>query len=199
MGRLMRALRKGGQVHVKSLLENPEGKVGRKEERWSWRREVGRRCLFSLQACEKREISLGILRFGWKMGSCQKEREHQLASLPQQTQNLIATRARPSESDRHQLINPVHFRPKTCQSVRTSANHSIQPTSSYGSSPNTCCFHVVCILQRLRNGRSTEQVPSLDNVPLIRSRTVTSIDIPLRPTAPGLPPKSSSSRNEPVS
>jgi hypothetical protein len=91
MGRLMRALWKRGRVHVKSLLENPERKVGRKEERWL--REEGRLCLFSLQAYEKREISLGILRFGWKMGSCQEEREHQLAGHPRQTQNLIATGA----------------------------------------------------------------------------------------------------------
>jgi hypothetical protein len=60
----MKALRKGGRVHVKSLLENPERKVGRQEEGWPWRREEGRPCLFSLQACEKREISSGILRIG---------------------------------------------------------------------------------------------------------------------------------------
>jgi hypothetical protein len=90
----MGVLRKGGRVHVKSLLENPERKVGRKEERWGWRGEgVGGLCLFSLQACEKREISLGNLRFEWKKRSCQEEREHRLASLPRQTQNLIATRA----------------------------------------------------------------------------------------------------------
>jgi|SRR6266849_633742 len=97
MGLLMRALWKGGRVHVKSLLKTPERKVGRKEERWSWRREEGL-CLFSLQACEKKEISLEILRFGWKKGSCQKEREHRLASLPRQTQNLIATRAKAKPS-----------------------------------------------------------------------------------------------------
>ncbi len=54
-------------------------------------REELRQCLFSLQACGKREISSGILRVGWKTGSCQEEREHRLASLPRQTQNLIAT------------------------------------------------------------------------------------------------------------
>lgn len=94
MWRLKRELWKGDQVHVKSLLESPEWKVGREEESWSWRREEGCLCSLSLQACEKREISLGILRVGLMKGSCQEEREHLLVSLPRQTQNLIATRAK---------------------------------------------------------------------------------------------------------
>jgi hypothetical protein len=122
MWRLMRALWKGGRAHVKCLLENPELKVGREEVCWQRMRGEGCLCLFSGQVCVKREISLGDLRFEWKMGSCQEEREHRLASLPRQTQNRIATRAKAKPSQGSAINELSSFSAKkTCQPVRTSA------------------------------------------------------------------------------
>src|SRR5260370_41808607 len=96
VGGLMRALWIWGRAYVQSLSESRERKVGREEERWVLKREEVCLCLFSLRVCEKKGISWEILRLGKKKGSCQEveEQEHRLASLPRQTQNLIATGAR---------------------------------------------------------------------------------------------------------
>lgn len=88
-----------GQAHVKVLSDVVEWKLGRAKERWVRGREGGL-CSFSLLVCEKKETSWRVLYFGTKKGSCQeeteREREHRLASLPRQTQNLIATGAKAS-------------------------------------------------------------------------------------------------------
>ena len=116
----MRGLWRRWRAHVKGLSESVEWKVGRVEERWVVGREEGGLCSFSLLVCEKKETSWRVLYLGTKKGSCQeereKEREHRLASLPRQTQNLIATGAK--ASGREQLTRFIS-RQKRVPPVRT--------------------------------------------------------------------------------